>query len=148
MAKPVVAVVTGIGVRSVTVGKVTVAMGPVAVGAVENPGISFSLRVGFSFSLSSGFPLLPCLLHSGLLSSGRSDCSRDDSDKTTVGTRHHSTSLVLASGSSSVYKGSVGVGHDRGRGGVGEWSPVGVGKVVAGGIRESWVSLSIGAHGG
>merc|ERR1719300_1493045 len=47
MAKPVVAVVTGIGVRSVTVGKVTVAMGPVAVGAVENPGISFSLRVGF-----------------------------------------------------------------------------------------------------
>merc|ERR1712088_685733 len=101
VAKAIVAVVTCVGVRSVAVGKVAVAMGPVAVGAVEIPGIGLSFRIGFRLGLS--FPLLPCLLHSRLLSSG----------------------------SSSVDDRSVGVGHDGGRCcGIGEGSPVGVGKVV------------------
>merc|ERR1712088_1043967 len=137
VAKPVVAVVTGIGIRSVAVGKVAVAMGPVTVGAVEIPGIGFSFRIGLSF------PLLPCLLHSRLLSSGSSSWNNSEGNNTTVGTRHHSTGLVLASGSSSVDERSVGVGHDGGRRcGVGEGSPVGVGKVVAGGIGESRIGLS------
>merc|ERR1712088_482849 len=123
VAKAIVAVVTCVGVRSVAVGKVAVAMGPVAVGAVEIPGIGLSFRIGFRLGLS--FPLLPCLLHS----------------------RHHSTGLVLASSSSSVDDRSVGVGHDGGRCcGIGEGSPVGVGKVVAGGVGESRVGLS--AHRG
>merc|ERR550517_1839136 len=91
----VVAVVVAKSV--VAVGEVAVAMGPVSVGAVEVPGIGLGLRIGFSF------PLLPGLLHSSGLSS-RSNSSRDDSEgnDTTVGTRHHGTGFVLASGSSGV----------------------------------------------
>merc|ERR1712088_145634 len=123
VAKSIVAVVTGIGVRSV------------AVGAVEIPGIGLSFRIGFRLGLS--FPLLPCLLHSRLLSSGSSSWNNSEGNDTTVGTRHHSTGLVLASSSSSVDDRSVGVGHDGGRCcGIGEGSPVGVGKVVAGGVGE------------
>jgi len=64
VAKPVVAVVTGIGIRSVAVGKVAVAMGPVTVGAVEIPGIGLSFGIGFSFSGSIGllFLFLACAL--------------------------------------------------------------------------------------
>merc|ERR1712088_1107498 len=143
VAKPVVAVVTGIGIRSVAVGKVAVATGPVTVGAVEIPGIGLSFGIGFSFRLGLSFPLLPCLLHSRLLSSGSSSWNNSEGNDTTVGTRHHSTGLVLASGSSSVDERSVGVGHDGGRRcGVGEGSPVGVGKVVAGGVGESRIGLS------
>merc|ERR1712243_390378 len=58
VAKPVVAVVTGVCVRSIAVGKVAVADGPVAVSAVEIPGIGLGFWIGFGFSLS--FPLLPC----------------------------------------------------------------------------------------
>merc|ERR1719339_806147 len=144
VAKPVVAVVAGVGVGSVAVGEVAVAMGPVSVGAVEVPGIGFSFRFGLSF------PLLPGLLHSSGLSS-RSNSSRDDSEgnDTTVGARHHGTGFVLASGSGCVDDGSVGVGHDGGRCcGVGEGSPVGVGKVVAGGVGEGGVGLGLGTHGG
>merc|ERR1712060_550311 len=145
VAQPIVAIVTGVGVRSVAVGKVAVAMGPVAVGAVEVPGIGLSFRIGFRLGLS--FPLLPCLLHSRLLSSGSSSWNNSEGNDTTVGTRHHSTGLVLASSSSSVDDRSVGVGHDGGRCcGIGEGSPVGVGKVVAGGVGESRVGLS--AHRG
>merc|ERR1712060_776007 len=115
VAKPVVAVVTGIGIRSVAVGKVAVAMGPVTVGAVEIPGIGLSFGIGFSFRLGLSFPLLPCLLHSRLLSSGSSSWNNSEGNDTTVGTRHHSTGLVLASSSSSVDDRSVGVGHDGGR---------------------------------
>merc|ERR1719464_1923335 len=139
VAQPIIAIVTGVGVRSVAVGKVAVAMGPVAVGAVEVPGIGLGFRLGL------GLPLLPCLLHSRLLSSGSSSWNNSEGNDTTVSTRHHSTGLVLASGSSSVDDGSVGVGDDGGRGGVvGEGSPVGVGKVVAGGVGESRIGL--GAH--
>merc|ERR1719339_242087 len=131
VAKPVVAVVAGVGVGSVAVGEVAVAMGPVSVGAVEVPGIGLGLRIGFSFRFGLSFPLLP-----GLLLSSRSNSSRYDSEgnDTTVGARHHGTGFVLASGSGGVDDRSVGVGHDGGRCcGVGERSPVGVGKVVAGG---------------
>merc|ERR1719339_585877 len=148
VAKSVVAVVAGVGVGSVAVGEVAVAMGPVSVGAVEVPGIGLGLRIGFSFRFGLSFPLLPGLLHSSGLSS-RSNSSRDDSEgnDTTVGARHHGTGFVLASGSGCVDDGSVGVGHDGGRCcGVGEGSPVGVGKVVAGGVGERWVGL--GPHGG
>merc|ERR1719339_919516 len=127
---------------------VAVAMGPVSVGAVEVPGIGLGLRIGFSFRFGLSFPLLPGLLHSSGLSS-RSNSSRDDSEgnDTTVGARHHGTSFVLASGSGCVDDRSVGVGHDGGRCcGVGEGSPVGVGKVVAGGVGEGGVGL--GTHGG
>merc|ERR1719204_2556389 len=72
VAKAVVAVVAGVGVGSVAVGKVTVADRPVAVGPVEQPGIS----------LSSGLPLLPRLLNSGLSSGNRG--GRDNSNETTV----------------------------------------------------------------
>merc|ERR1712088_1033383 len=146
VAKPVVAVVTGVCVRSIAVGKVAVAVGPVAVSAVENPGFGLGFWIGFGFSLS--FPLLPCLLHSGLSSSCRSSSNWDSEGKnTTVGTRHHGTGLVLASSSGGVDDRSVGVGDDRGRGcGVGEWSAVGVGKVVARGVGERWVGL--GTHRG
>merc|ERR1712088_526175 len=82
----VVAVVACVGVRSVAVGKVAVAMGPVAVGAVEIPGIGLSFRIGFRLGLS--FPLLPCLLHSRLLSSGSSSWNNSEGNDTTVGTRH------------------------------------------------------------
>merc|ERR1712088_235649 len=120
-------------------------MGPVAVGAVEIPGIGLSFRIGFRLGLS--LPLLPCLLHSRLLSSGSSSWNNSEGNDTTVSTRHHSTGLVLASGSSSVDDRSVGVGDDGGRGGVvGEGSPVGVGEVVAGGVGESRIGL--GAHRG
>merc|ERR1719195_2067391 len=148
VAKSVVAVVAGVGVGSVAVGEVAVAMGPVSVGAVEVPGIGLGLRIGFSFRFGLSFPLLPGLLHSSGLSS-RSNSSRDDSEgnDTTVGARHHGTGFVLASGSGGVDDRSVGVGHDGGRCcGVGEGSPVGVGKVVASGVGKGWVGLGI--HGG
>merc|ERR1719178_306923 len=76
---------TSIGIGSVAVSKVAVAMGPIAIGAVEHPGIR--LGVSFSLGLSSGLPLLPGLLHGGLLSGGGCNCGRDDSEgnNTTVG---------------------------------------------------------------
>merc|ERR1719204_3103618 len=125
VAKAVVAVVAGVGVGSVAVGKVTVADGPVAVGPVEQPGLSLSLRIGLS--LSSGLPLLPRLLNSGLSSGNRG--GRDNSNETTVSTGHHSAGVVLASG---------GGGDDGGDGvgGVGEGRADGVGKVVACGVGE------------
>merc|ERR1712051_554227 len=134
----VVAVVAGVGVGSVAVGEVAVAMGPVSVGAVEVPGIGLGLRIGFSFRFGLSFPPLPGLLHS----SGLSSRSNSEGNDTTVGARHHGTGFVLASGSGCVDDGSVGVGHDGGRCcGVGEGSPVGVRKVVAGGVGEGWVGL-------
>merc|ERR1719322_1562516 len=96
VAKAVVAVVVSVGVGSVAVGKVTVADGPVAVGPVEQPGLGLSLRIGLS--LSSGLPLLPRLLNSGLSSGSRG--GRDNSNETTVSTGHHSAGVVLASGGS------------------------------------------------
>merc|ERR1719234_2236674 len=103
VAEPVVAVVAGVGVGSVAVGKVAVAMGPVSVGSVEVPGISLGLS----------FPLLPGLLHSSSGFSSRSSSGRNDSERhdSTLGTRHHGTSVILASGSGGVDDGSVGVGH-------------------------------------
>merc|ERR1719204_624727 len=126
VAEAVVAVVASVGVGSVTVGKVTVADGPVAVGPVEQPGLGLSLRIGLS--LSSGLPLLPRLLNSGLSRCNRG--GRDDSNETTVSTRHHSAGVVLASSG----------------GGVGEGGADGVGKVVACGVGEGRVRLSV--HGG
>merc|ERR1719204_880442 len=121
VAEAVVAVVAGVGVGSVAVGKVTVADGPVAVGPVEQPGLSLSLRIGLS--LSSGLPLLPRLLNSGLSSGNR--CGRDNSNETTVSAGHHSAGVVLASGGGGVDDGGDGVG------GVGEGRADGVRKVVA-----------------
>merc|ERR1719204_580698 len=129
----VVAVVAGVGVGSVAVGKVTVADGPVAVGPVEQPGLSLSLRIGLS--LSGGLPLLPRLLNSGLGSGNRG--GRDNSNETTVSTGHHSAGVVLASGGGGVDDGGEGVG------GVGEGRADGVGKVVACGVREGGVGLSV-----
>merc|ERR1719204_536598 len=123
------AVVAVVGVGSVAVGKVTVADGPVAVGPVEQPGLGLSLRIGLS--LSSGLPLLPRLLNSGLSSGNRG--SRDNSNETTMSAGHHSAGVVLASGGSGVDDGGDGVG------GVGEGRAVGVGKVVACGVREGGV---------
>merc|ERR1719350_1194746 len=125
VAKAVVAVVASVGVGSVAVGKVTVADGPVAVGPVEQPGLGLSLRIGLS--LSSGLPLLPRLLNSGLSSGNRG--SRDNSNETALSARHHSAGVVLASGGGSVDNGGDGVG-----------------KVVACGVREGGVGL--GVHGG
>merc|ERR1719350_1659541 len=136
VAKAVVAVVAGVGVGSVAVGQVAVADGPVAVGPVEQPGLSLSLRIGLS--LSSGLPLLPRLLNSGLSRGNRG--SRDNSNETTVSAGHHSAGVVLASSGGSVDNGGDGVG------GVGEGRADGVGKVVACGVREGGVGL--GVHGG
>merc|ERR1719350_958113 len=136
VAKAVVAVVASVGVGSVAVGKVTVADGPVAVGPVEQPGLSLGLRIGLS--LSSGLPLLPRLLNSGLSRGNRG--GRDNSNETTVSARHHSASVVLASGGGGVDDGGDGVG------GVGEGRAEGVGKVVACGVGEGGVGL--GVHGG
>merc|ERR1719204_2327584 len=134
VAKAVVAVVAGGGVGSVAVGKVTVADGPVAVGPLEQPGLSLSLRI----SLSSGLPLLPRLLNSGLSSGNRG--GRDNSNETTMSAGHHSAGVVLASGGGGVDDGGDGVG------GVGEGRADGVGKVVACGVGEGRVGL--GVHGG
>merc|ERR1719204_1125209 len=131
VAEAVVAVVAGVGVGSVAVGKVAVADGPVAVGPVEQPGLS--LRIGLS--LSGGLPLLPRLLNSGLGRCNR--CGRDNSNETTVSARHHSAGVVLASGGGGVDDGGEGVG------GVGEGRADGVGKVVACGVREGGVGLSV-----
>merc|ERR1719204_891425 len=90
VAEAVVAVVAGVGVWSVAVGKVTVADGPVAMGSVEQPGLSLSLRIGLS--LSSGLPLLPRLLNSGL--GGCNRCGRDNSNETTMSARLHSAGVV------------------------------------------------------
>merc|ERR1719204_1645329 len=127
----VVAVVVAEAVVAVV--KVTVADGPVAVGPVEQPGLGLSLRIGLS--LSSGLPLLPRLLNSGLGSGNRG--GRDNSNETTVSTRHHSAGVVLASGGGGVDDGGEGVG------GVGEGRAVGVGKVVACRVREGGVGLSV-----
>merc|ERR1719204_2687854 len=121
VAEAVVAVVAGVGVGSVAVGKVTVADGPVAVGPVEQPGLSLSLRIGLS--LSSGLPLLPRLLNSGLGRCNRG--GRDNSNEATMSAGHHSAGVVLASGGGGVDDGGDGVG------GVGEGRAVGVRKVVA-----------------
>merc|ERR1719334_1845857 len=131
VAKAVVAVVAGVGVGSVAVGKVTVADGPVAVGPVEQPGLSLSLRI----SLSSGLPLLPRLLNSGLSRGNRG--GRDNSNETTVSAGHHSAGVVLASGGGGVDDGGDGVG------GVGEGRAVGVRKVVACRVGEGGVGLGV-----
>merc|ERR1719225_636398 len=138
MAKTIVSIMTSIGIGSVAVSKVAVAMGPIAIGAVEHPGIR--LGVSFSLGLSSGLPLLPGLLHGGLLSGGGCNCGRDDSEgnNTTVGARHHGTGFVLTSGSGGVDERCVRVG---------ERSTVGVGQ-VPGGVGEGRVRLSFGAHRG
>merc|ERR1719204_695960 len=136
VAEAVVAVVAGVGVGSVAVGKVAVADRPVAVGSVEQPGLSLSLRIGLS--LSGGFPLLPRLLNSGLSSGNRG--GRDNSNETTMSAGHHSAGVVLASGGSGVDDGGEGVG------GVAEGRAVGVRKVVACRVREGGVGL--GVHGG
>merc|ERR1719225_231956 len=122
MAKTIVSIMASIGIGSVAVSKVAVAMGPIAIGAVEHPGI----RLGVSFSLG--------------LSSGGCNCGRDDSEgnNTTVGARHHGTGFVLTFGSGGVDERCVGVG---------ERSTVGVGQ-VPGGVGESRVGLSLGAHRG
>merc|ERR1719350_175764 len=125
VAKAVVAVVASVGVGSVAVGKVTVANGPVAVGPVEQPGLGLSLRIGLS--LSSGLPLLPRLLNSGLSSGNRR--GRDNSNETTVSAGHHSAGVVLASSGGGVDDGGDGVG-----------------KVVACSVGEGGVGL--GVHGG
>merc|ERR1719429_748913 len=133
VAEAVVAVVASVGVGSVAVGKVTVADGPVAVGPVEQPGLSLSLRIGLS--LSSGLPLLPRLLNSGLGSGNRG--GRDNSNEATVSTGHHSAGVVLASGGGGVDDGGDGVG------GVGEGRAVGVRKVVACRVGEGRVGLGV-----
>ena len=140
MAKTIVSIMASIGIGSVAVSKVAVAMGPIAIGAVEHPGIRLGVSFSFSLGLSSGLPLLPGLLHGGLLSGGGCNCGRDDSEgnNTTVGARHHGTGFVLTSGSGGVDERCVGVG---------ERSTVGVGQ-VPGGVGESRVGLSLGAHRG
>merc|ERR1719210_2181699 len=105
-------------------------------GSVEQPGLSLSLRIGLS--LSSGLPLLPRLLNSGLSSINR--CGRDNSNQTTMSAGHHSAGVVLASGGGGVDDGGDGVG------GVGEGRAVGVRKVVACSVGEGRVRL--GVHGG
>merc|ERR1712211_38865 len=117
VAKAVVAVVASVGVGSVAVGKVTVAMGPVAVGPVEHPGIGLRICLSLSVGLSSGLPLLPRLLNSGLSSGNRG--GRNNSNETTMSAGHHSAGVVLASGGGGVDDGGDGVG------GVGEGRAVG-----------------------
>merc|ERR1719204_580546 len=129
----VVAAASEVSVGSVMVAVAVVPTVGESVATVQQPGISLRGRLGLS--LSSGLPLLPRLLNSGLGSGNRG--GRDNSNETTVSTGHHSAGVVLASGGGGVDDGGDGVG------GVGEGRADGVGKVVACGVGEGGVGLGV-----